>query len=279
MKKQFIIIATVVAMALSACHINRMECFDPEYQTESSVRDMMAEQGYDAALMTSVGDTQRITYLRFGSDMVLYNEISGGKDSAGMDYGSLRSTNFTMDNATAMLTVTLTPLNDTTYSIDSLTTLFLAKPVQGKERELQRFVAWSLYGFREALSVFDEELTEDIVGIQEELEESELELEEASKTLLEFDTVIVSPGCKAQKSFERLEKKAKELGFASVELHHKPGHRGCTFRCTHAFGSIKSCNSRMGEMCKVASAEGLANGVRHHHKLNLSPKCIFEAHN
>lgn len=279
MKKQFIIIATVAAMVFSACHINRVESFDPEYQTESSVRDLMLKQGYDAALMTSEGDTQRVTYLRFGSDTVLYNEISRGKDSAGMDYGSLRGANLIMDNATDMRTVSLKPLNDTTYSIDSLTTLFLAKPTQGKECELQRFVAWSLYGFREALSVFDEELAAEIASTQKELEEAELELEEVSRSLLEVDTVIVSPGCKAQKSFERLEQKAKKLGFARVEIHHKSGHRGCTFSCTHALGDIEGCHSRMEEMCKVASAEGLAHGVKHHHNLNLSPRCIFEAHN
>lgn len=279
MKKHFIIIATMVAVVFSACHINRVESFDSEYQTESSVRDMMLKQGYDAALMTQVGDTQRITYLRFGSDTILYNEISSGKDSAGMDYGSLRGANFIMNNATAMMTVTLTPLNDSTYSIDSLTTLFLAKPAQGKEHELQRFVAWSLCGFREALSVFDEKHTEDIISTQEELEEAELELEEASRTLLEINTVIVSPGCKAQKSFERLEKKAKELGFASIEIAHRPGHHGCSFGCTHALGSKDKCYDRMVEMCKVANGEGLANRVKHCHQGITSGRCHFVAHN
>lgn len=273
MKKITILfIAAIATMTLAACRFSFETDAASGYETEASVRSHMQERAFDAALMTTVDDTQRVVYLRLGSDTVSYASIYCGKDSAGLYGESQLFATLIMDRAVASPTVTLTPVDDTTYSIDSVTTLLLANPRRGDMDELQRFASWCLYCSREALN-------DESMHAADGLAEAEEALEEASRVLAEYDTVIVSPGCKAQKGFGRLQQRAKELGFGNIEVHHRAGHRGCSFSCSHAFGSSDDCYTRMTELSKLAGSEGLAYSVKHKDHGAITYKCSFHANN
>lgn len=273
MKRIAFTLAAAAAIALTACQFNRVENTDMEFSTESSVRDEMARRHYDAALMVTTGDTQRVTFLCYGSDTVLFVENVCGKDSAGLDYGSSLRTFLVMDRA------------DGTVDLDSLAGLVLAAPREGHEAELQRFAAWSLHGFRAALEAQNEALEADWNNVQNDMAAAERDLEAAwneleavGEAFVEFDTTIVAPGCKAQKGFELLEKKARQLGFNIVEIHHRTGHRGCYFSCTRSFGDTDVCYRRMETLSALAGDEGLAYTVRHHHQDHgQSASCFFTA--
>lgn len=278
MKYKTLCIAAAAAMALTACRFDvSMDRFDAEYKTEADIHEWMVQKGYDAALMTQTGDTQRVVYMRFGSDTVFFSENYSGRDSTHMANGHLLTAYLVMDDKAAGREVALTPVDDTTCCIDSATTLLLARPAKDREEELVRFAAWSLHGFRDALKT----TADDMADAGQELETATQKMEEMSRTLVAFDTVIVAPGCKAQVGFERLRKKANAAGFGSVEIRHRPGHRGCTFSCTHALGGgTDGCYLRMEEMNKAAVDEHLASTVRHSHGLvAIGSKCTFEAHN
>ena len=280
MKHKALCIAAAAAMALTACRFSiNSDRLDADYKSEADVHEWMAQKEYDAALMTQTGDTQRVVYLRFGSDTVFFNENYSGRDSSHMAYSHLLTTYLVMDDKAAGREVALSPLNDTTLRIDSATSLLLARPSKGREAELAHFAAWSLYGFRDVLNANISD-ADDMADAEQELETAEQKMEEMSHTLVDFDTVIVAPGCKAQEGFERLRKKARAAGFGSVEIRHRPGHRGCTFSCTHALGGgADGCYGRMEEMSKAAADENLASTVRHNHGLvAIGIKCTFEAH-
>ncbi len=282
MKYKALCIAAAAAMALTACRFEvNMDSSDAEYKTEADVHEWMAQKEYDAALMTQVGDTQRVVYLHFGSDTVFFNENYSGRDSTHNFNSHLLTAYLIMDDKAAGREVVLTPIDDTTCRIDSATTLLLARPTKGREEELMRFASWSLYGFRDALETSLSNAADDMADAEQELETAAQKLEEMGSTLVDIDTVIVAPGCKAQEGFERLRKKAKAAGFGSIEIRHRPGHRGCTFSCTHALGGgADGCYGRMEEMTKAAANEHLASTVRHNHSLvAVGSKCTFEAHN
>lgn len=266
MRKTIItVIAVALSMAFTACRFN----FDPDsigidYADEAAVRAEMARMGYDAALTVTVDDTQRVVYMHFGNDTVYFNESYCGKDSAGKSNSHSWYLYLTMSDIADDGAVTLTPMGDSTFSVDSSATILLAKPVQGKEAELHRLAAWGLYGFREPMEAALKESREAFEESDEALDEAVQDLDEAAGTLLEFDTTIIAPGCKAQKSFEKLEKKGKELHFTSFEIRHKPGHQGCTFSCSHGIPGAKRCYSRMEQISKLAGDEGLAYSIHHH---------------
>ena len=280
MKHKALCIAAAAAMALTACRFSiNSDRLDADYKSEADVHEWMAQKEYDAALMTQTGDTQRVVYLRFGSDTVFFNENYSGRDSSHNFNSHLLTAYLIMDDKAAGREVALSPLNDTTLRIDSATSLLLARPSKGREAELAHFAAWSLYGFRDVLNANISD-ADDMADAEQELETAEQKMEEMSHTLVDFDTVIVAPGCKAQEGFERLRKKARAAGFGSVEIRHRPGHRGCTFSCTHALGGgADGCYGRMEEMSKAAADENLASTVRHNHGLvAIGIKCTFEAH-
>ncbi len=282
MKYKSLCIVAAAAMALTACRFDvNMDSIDAEYKTEADVHEWMAQKEYDAALMTQTGDTQRVVYLRFGSDTVFFNENYYGRDSSHKANGHYLTTYLVMDDKAVGREVALTPVDDTTCRVDSATTLFLACPAKGREEELKRFASWSLYGFRDALNADLSDAGDDMADAAQELETAAQKMEEMSHTLIDFDTVIVAPGCKAQEGFERLRKKAKVVGFGSVEIRHRAGHRGCTFSCTHALGGgTDGCYGRMEEMSKAAADENLASTVRHTHGMvAIGSMCTFEAHN
>lgn len=281
MKHKALCIAAAAAMALTACRFSiNSDRLDADYKSEADVHEWMAEKEFDAALMTQTGDTQRVVYLRFGSDTVFFNENYSGRDSSHNFNSHLLTAYLIMDDKAAGREVALSPLNDTTFRIDSATSLLLARPTKGHEAELAHFAAWSLYGFRDALNANLSDADDDMSAAEQELETAAQKMEEMSHTLVDFDTVIVAPGCKAQEGFERLRKKARAAGFGSVEIRHRPGHRGCTFSCTHALGGgADGCYVRMEEMSKAAANENFASSVRHNHGLMaIGSKCTFEAH-
>lgn len=113
--------------------------------------------------------------------------------------------------------------------------------------------------------------------VMEELDDAREEAEEArqaaSTTLI--DTVFVSHGCSADRAFDRLEQRAKKLGFGSFELHHQTGHKGCYMQCTHGPGGVNKCIRRMEEMSKVAATEGLAFSIKHNGDPHFA--CTFRA--
>ncbi len=280
MKHKALCIAAAAAMALTACRFSiNSDRLDADYKSEADVHEWMAQKEYDAALMTQTGDTQRVVYLRFGSDTVFFNENYSGRDSSHMANSHLLTAYLVMDDKAAGREVALSPLNDTTLRIDSATSLLLARPSKGRKAELMRFAAWSLYGFRDALNANLSD-ADDMSAAEQELETAAQKMEEMSHTLVDFDTVIVAPGCNAQEGFERLRKKALAAGFGSIEICHRPGHRGCTFSCTHALGGgADGCYGRMEEMSKAAANEHFASTVRHNHGLlAIGAKCTFEAH-
>ena len=271
-------ILAVTALTLAACRHNQ-DTIDPAsyYDDETDIRNEMARQGYDAALTSTVRDTQRVVYMRLGNDTVYFAENHYGKDSAGMANGHSYRMYLTMIDMAGNRHVTLTPAGDSAYSVDSVATILLARPLPGKESELRRFATWSLYGFREPMEAALKESDEAFEGSGETLDEAMQELDEAAGTLFEFDTTIIAPGCKAQKSFERLERKGKELHFASFEIRHKAGHKGCTFECTHGLPGRDRCYHVMEEMNKAALDEGLAIRVAHSGRTHTH--CTFTVHN
>ena len=224
MKHKALCIAAAAAMALTACRFSiNSDRLDADYKSEADVHEWMAEKEYDAALMTQTGDTQRVVYLRFGSDTVFFNENYSGRDSSHNFNSHLLTAYLIMDDKAAGREVALSPLNDTTFRIDSATSLLLARPTKGREEELMRFASWSLYGFRDALETSLSNAADDMADAEQELETAAQKLEEMGSTLVDIDTVIVAPGCKAQEGFERLRKKAKAAGFGSIEIRHRPG--------------------------------------------------------
>jgi len=129
--------------------------------------------------------------------------------------------------------------------------------------------------------VFVQLLTSDKVDMEDEWDDIMEEMDEAEEERSEgvgmalIDTVFVSHGCSADRAFDRLEQRAKELGFGSFELHHQAGHKGCYMQCTHGLGGVKKCQRRMEEMSKVASDAGMAFSIKHNGDPHFA--CTFRA--
>lgn len=90
-----------------------------------------------------------------------------------------------------------------------------------------------------------------------------------------IDTVFVSHGCSADRSFDRLERQANKLGFGSFELHHQEGHEGCYMQVTHGLGGVKKCHRRMEKMSMAAGEEGMAYRIQHNGDPHTT--CTFRA--
>ncbi|MBR4773418.1 MAG: hypothetical protein IK010_03200 [Bacteroidales bacterium] len=263
------------ALMLTACRFNlNLDNLSLDYADTADVRDEMLQGGYDAALMTMVGDTQRVTYLRLGSDTVLCNSAYFSTKTDHSLYGFSKRMYLTMSQSDGNA-VKLKAINDTVLQVDSNTTLLLVRPMTVGD-EVRRFVAWSLNGIQEAIDSTDAVIN--FSTVDSSVAEINRAVVEVGRTIAEFDTVIVSPGCDAQKSFERLEKKGKELHYSAFEIRHHAGHRGCTFSCSHALpAKAKKCERRMSQLSALADQEGLEWEVTHDDAVHVS--CTFEAHN
>ena len=278
MKTRFFMIVATASLMLTACHLNfDLDDIAFDYADTSDVRDEMLQGGYDAALMTMVGDTQRVTYMRLGSDTVLYNGICFSEKDNHSRYGFSTRSYLIMGHDNDDV-VELASINDTTLQVDSNTTLLLARPMKVGNEMSQgcNFVAWSLNGIQKAIDSTDAVVS--FSTADSSVAEVERTVVEVGRTVAEFDTVIVAPGCKAQKAFERLEKKGNELHFTAFEIRHHEGHRGCTFSCSHALpAKAKKCEHRMSQLSALADQEGLKWEVKHGDAVHVT--CTFEAHN
>lgn len=267
----FILLAAM--LTLSACRVKvNVDDRDLSYVDTSDVRQEMAQKGYDAALMTMADDTQRVVYMRLGSDTVLYNSYLQYESPEHVSHSVMETMNLIMERR-ALRAVELIAEGDVAYRLDSNTVLLLAKPMP-LDDELQGFVAWCLDDMREAIHCIDTSFHEtDTVMVQ-----AERELHSLGKVLFGYDTVIVAPDCNASRAFDRLYKQAKEQGFSAIEVHHHEGHHGCTFSCSHALSlGAEACYRRMEAMSQAVQDEMVTVGVQHRGPTHIC--CTFMAHN
>ncbi len=303
-----IIIAAVVALLATGCRHREAPAL-MEYQggvEASEVRHTVEAEGYDFALMATTKERQLVTYGWRDSLHFLTRVYDGSDDTLHIDHASSQSladdgislealndnvwclrmrgvpkwvlnirlgwTRVTTDGVEFDVRFWGTPIAHCTFVCDELalnSTRLLDLP---EVRELVMHV------------VFVQLLNADLGDWEDDWDDFEAEFDSLHAEAKEdqsdggitlIDTVFVSHGCSADRAFDRLERRAKELGFGSFELHHQEGHKGCYMQCTHGLGGVKKCQRRMEEMSKVASDADIAFSVKHNGDPHFA--CTFRA--
>lgn len=308
MKRYIILTMAVAALMATGCRHREaptLEAF-PGGVTAGEVESTREAEGYDFALMATTKDRQLVTYGWRDSLHFLTMHYSDSIDGGQMDWASDQSltdegitlqpvndsvwmlrmqsvprwvlnirlgwTRVTTDGVEFDVRFWGTPIAHCTLVCDDpalLSTRMLDMP---EVRELVLHVV-----FVQLLTADKADWEDEWDDVMEELDDAQEEAEEArqaaSSTLI--DTVFVSHGCSADRAFDRLEQRAKKLGFGSFELHHQAGHKGCYMQCTHGLGGVKKCQRRMEEMSKVASDAGMAFSIKHNGDPHFA--CTFRA--
>ena len=309
MKTRLIIIIAAVAALMTTGYRHREAPALDSFQggvTASEVESTCEAEGYDFALMATTKDRQLVTYgwrdsLHFftriydGSDDTLHIDHASSQslDDDGVSLEALNDsvwclrmrgvpkwvlnirlgwTRVTTDGVEFDVRFWGTPMAHCTFVCDDpalLSTRLLDMP---EVSELVLHVVF-VQLLNSDLGAWEDEW-DDIMDEREDVqEEAEETLQTASTTLI--DTVFVSHGCSADRAFDRLESRAKELGFGSFELHHQAGHKGCYMQCTHGLGGVKKCQRRMEEMSKVASDTDMGFSIKHNGDPHFA--CTFRA--
>lgn len=303
-----IIIAAVAALMATGCRHREapaLEAF-PGGVTAGEVESTREAEGYDFALMATTKDRQLVTYGWRDSLHFFTRVYDGSDDTHHIDHASSQSladdgislealndsvwclrmrgvpkwvlnvrlgwTRVTSDGVEFDVRFWGRPMAHCTFVCDDpalLSTRLLDMP---EVRELVLHVVFVQLLNADKADMEDEwnDVMEELVDAQEEAEEAR---QTAGTTLI--DTVFVSHGCSADRAFDRLEQRAKKLGFGSFELHHQAGHKGCYMQCTHGLGGVKKCQRRMEEMSKVASDAGMGFSVKHNGDPHFA--CTFRA--
>ena len=308
MKARLFIIVAAVALMTTGCRHREAPALDG-FQggvTASEVESTCEAEGYDFALMATTKDRQLVTYgwrdsLHFftriydGSDDKLHIDHASSQslDDDGVSLEALNDsvwclrmrgvpkwvlnvrlgwTRVTTDGVEFDVRFWGRPIAHCTFVCDDpalLSTRLLDMP------EVSELVLHVV--FVQLLTADKADWEDEWDDIMEELDNAQEEAEEARQTASTtlIDTVFVSHGCSADRAFDRLESRAKELGFGSFELHHQAGHKGCYMQCTHGLGGVNKCLSRMEEMSKVAADAGLAFSIKHNGDPHFA--CTFRA--
>lgn len=308
MKTRLFIIVAAVALMTTGCRHREAPALDG-FQggvTASEVESTCEAEGYDFALMATTKDRQLVTYgwrdsLHFftriydGSDDTLHIDHASSQslDDDGISLEALNDsvwclrmrgvpkwvlnvrlgwTRVTTDGVEFDVRFWGRPMAHCTFVCDDpalLSTRLLDMP------EVSELVLHVV--FVQLLTADKADMEDEWDDIMEELDDAQEEAEEARQTASTtlIDTVFVSHGCSADRAFDRLESRAKELGFGSFELHHQAGHKGCYMQCTHGLGGVNKCLSRMEEMSKVAADAGLAFSIKHNGDPHFA--CTFRA--
>lgn len=304
MKARLFIIVAVAALMATGCHRHAptLDGFQGGV-TASEVDSTCEAEDYDFALMATTKERQLVTYGWRDSLHFFTRVYDGGDDKPHIDYASTQSladdgvslealndsvwclrmrgapkwvlnvrlgwTRVTTDGVEFDVRFWGRPMAHCTFVSDDpalLSTRLLDMP---EVRELVLHVV-----FVQLLTTEKVELEDEWDDIVEEPDEDGDEMSEGGRITL-IDTVFVSHGCSADRAFDRLEQRARKLGFGSFELHHQAGHKGCYMQCTHGLGGVKKCQRRMEEMSKVAAAEGLAYSIKHNGDPHFA--CTFRA--
>lgn len=303
-----IIIAAVAALMATGCRHREaptLEAF-PGGVTAGEVESTREAEGYDFALMATTKDRQLVTYGWHDSLHFFTRVYDGSDDTHHIDHASSQSladdgvslevlndsvwclrmrgvpkwvlnvrlgwTRVTSDGVEFDVRFWGRPMAHCTFVSDDpalLSTRLLDMP---EVSELVLHVVFVQLLTSDKADMEDEwnDVMEELVDAQEKAEEAR---QTASTTLI--DTVFVSHGCSADRAFDRLEQRAKKLGFGSFELHHQAGHKGCYMQCTHGLGGVNKCIRRMEEMSKVASDAGMGFSVKHNGDPHFA--CTFRA--
>jgi len=308
MKARLFIIVAAVALMTSGCRHREAPALDGFHGgvTASEVESTCEAEGYDFALMATTKDRQLVTYgwrdsLHFftriydGSDDTLHIDHASSQslDDDGVSLEALNDsvwclrmrgvpkwvlnvrlgwTRVTTDGVEFDVRFWGRPIAHCTFVCDDpalLSTRLLDMP---EVSELVLHVVF-VQLLNSDLGAWEDEWDDVMEELDDAQEESEEARQAASTTLI--DTVFVSHGCSADRAFDRLESRAKELGFGSFELHHQAGHKGCYMQCTHGLGGVNKCLSRMEEMSKVAADVGLAFSIKHNGDPHFA--CTFRA--
>ena len=308
MKRIVLVWMAVAALLVTGCRHRETPALE-QYQGGVSATDVsrnIEDEGYDFALIATTTNRQLVTYGWRDSLHFLTMHYSDSLDGRQADFASEQS--LTDDG------VTLEPLNDSVWSLRLrsvpkwvlnirlgwtrvttdgvefdvrfwgipmahcvfvcddpalLSTRLLELP---ETRELVLHVIFvELLG--SDMAEWDD--IDDLDDIKEQIAEARREAEESNEKITLIDTVFVSHGCSADRSFDRLERRARELGFGSLELRHQVGHEGCWLEVTHGPAGVKKCQRRMEEMAKVAGKEGLAFQSQHNGDPHTA--CTFRA--
>lgn len=304
MKARLFIIVAVAALIATGCHRHAptLDGFQGGV-TASEVDSTCEAEGYDFALMATTTERQLVTYGWRDSLHFFTCVYDGSDDTLHIDHASTQSladdgvslealndsvwclrmrgapmwvlnvrlgwTRVTSDGVEFDVRFWGRPMAHCTFVSDDaalLSTRLLDMP------EVRELVLHVVFG--QVLTADKVELEDEWDDIMEEQAEAEEERSEGVGMAL-IDTVFVSHGCSADRAFDRLEQRARKLGFGSFELHHQAGHKGCYMQCTHGLGGVKKCQRRMEEMSKVAAAEGLAYSIKHNGDPHFA--CTFRA--
>ena len=305
MKHYIIMTMAVAALMATGCRHREAPTLDG-FQggvTASEVENTREAEDYDFALMATTTERQLVTYGWRDSLHFFTRVYDGSDDTLHIDHASSQSladdgvslealndsvwclrmrgvpkwvlnvrlgwTRVTSDGVEFDVRFWGRPMAHCTFVCDDpalLSTRLLDMP---EVRELVLHVV-----FVQLLTSDKADREDEWDDIMEEMDEAEEERSEGVGMAL-IDTVFVSHGCSADRAFDRLEQRAKKLGFGSFELHHQEGHKGCYMQCTHGLGGVKKCQRRMEEMSKVAAAEGLAFSIKHNGDPHFA--CTFRA--
>ena len=308
MKHYIIMTMAVAALMATGCRHREaptLEAF-PGGVTAGEVESTREAEGYDFALMATTTERQLVTYGWRDSLHFLTCVYDGSDDTLHIDHASSQSLD---DDG-----VSLEALNDSVWCLRMRGvpkwvlnvrlgwTRVTSDGVEFDVRFWDSSIAHCTFvcddpallstrlldmaEVRELVLhvVFVQLLNADLGDWEDEWDDFEVELDslcaEAEEDQTDvgitlIDTVFVSHGCSADRAFDRLEQRAKELGFGSFELHHQAGHKGCYMQCTHGLGGVKKCHRRMEEMSKVASSENMAYSVKHNGAPHFA--CTFRA--
>ncbi|MBQ8704482.1 MAG: hypothetical protein IJ524_08935 [Bacteroidales bacterium] len=298
MKRIVLVSMAVAAMLATGCRHREAPAMElyPDGTTAAEVGRTLEAGGYDFALMATTKDRQMVTYGWRDSLHFITYYYSDSIDDGQSDYASEQS-------LTDEGVVTLEPMNDSVWTLRLrsvpkwvlnirlgwtrvttdgvefdvrfwgipmarctfvcddpalLSTRLLELP---EVRELVLHVVF-VQLLSADMAEWDDDW-DDLDDIKEQIADARREAEQSHGKVTLIDTVFVSHGCSADRSFDRLERRARELGYSSLELRHQEGHKGCWLEVTHGPAGVKKCHRRMEEMAKAAGEEGLAFSVQH----------------
>ncbi len=308
MKTRLFIIVTVATLMATGCRHREAPVLDG-FQggvTASEVDSTCEAEGYDFALMATTKERQLVTYGWRDSLHFFTYVYDGSDDTHHIDHASSQSldddgvslealndsvwclrmrgvpkwvlnvrlgwTRVTSDGVEFDVRFWDSSIAHCTFVCDDPALLSTRLLDMAEVRELVLHVVF-VQLLNADLGDWEDEWDDVMEELDDAQEESEEAWQAASTTLI--DTVFVSHGCSADRAFDRLERRAKELGFGSFELHHQAGHKGCYMQCTHGLGGVNKCLSRMEEMSKVAADVGLAFSIKHNGDPHFA--CTFRA--
>lgn len=279
-----ILIIALASLTLASCHL----MFDKptgDYFDAATIASEAEAGGHSMALISTVGDTQRVVFYNPASGLNTFRSICETRNSSYGDSG-----NFYMP-AVKDSNFIFTPLDDSTFRIKianapsallNLKMCNVRRTADTIDYDIHLYgVLYShnrmmLIGGHEGDALSDPLVRHFIVlnifhrNIDEVGEDSILRAKDTNQWVTSEE---MAGNAICEKTIKEIEDKANALGFCHFEIRHKENHEGCIFRCTDAPAGQEKCYARMKEIGQVANEKKMNWNVQH--RGSNHSQCIF----